>query len=906
MNFTNPQKKFLLGCFLALVLAVGYSYSQGTTGKIVGKVTDEEGTPFPGVTVEISGPKLLGMRTDITTEKGLYRFVALPPGAYKILFKLDGFNPVERTAYVQIGGTYTVDAVLKAKAIEEEITVVAEAPLIDVNRARTSSSWSDEDLEKIAVSRTSFDDILNTLPGYEADVATLGTDTKENAHVVDGALMDSPEAGWSILSYLKMEMFEEVGLITTGAPAEYGKFSGAVVNIVTKSGGNTTEGSLGFFSQPDFLVGDNNPDPEKYASYESKKWFDITGTLSGAVAKDKLWFFIYGQHMYREYVRWNDDPRYPYKRTDDAFMFKLTGQISPAHKLVGQFRYEFVDRPWWIPTQWVMPESAATDLKYIYTMGADWTWLVNRDMFVNSKIMFVIFPEWYNKPNYGGSLYDAPHFDLYTGILSNAPGSFTFWNNNSLRANTNLTYYAEDFLGGDHEFKIGVQYEKSLCHGAGGYPGNKLYNDWNGQPYLLYVHPPHHYGGFVNGIGGFIDDSLKIGERLTINLGIRFDHIDCDIPSWPLMDGPDDLPEKAPGQDNVISWNVLAPRVGFVFQLTPDHKTILKGFYGRYYDSPHANTYGMPGPGNRDRYHYSWTGTDWDLYDYIPSELGSAMDPNLKNPKVDQFTIGLERELIKDLSVGAQYIYKKQTDLLGPVDRTGIFEEVQRVSPDNGEVYTVYNRVSPSEASEFWMTNPESYEVTYNGLIFSLKKRYSNNWMMNASLVWSKNKGLSMASASEGAAPYFVWWGGNFGRDPNDWINGYGYYPYDRKWVFKAQVAYNLPFGILVSANYQYRTGRPYRTMVRILDLNQGMVTIFDEPRGRRRFDSEHYLDIRLEKTFNVYETLEFSITVDIFNALKEDAINTFQSYNLFSSAYLFPGSVASPRIGQIGVRLRF
>jgi len=284
----------------------------------------------------------------------------------------------------------------------------------------------------------------------------------------------------------------------------------------------------------------------------------------------------------------------------------------------------------------------------------------------------------------------------------------------------------------------------------------------------------------------------------------------------------------------------------------------------------------------------------------------------LKNPRTDQFSVGLERELFPDFSVGITYVYKKQINNIGYVNVAGIYEEVQRVSPDNGQTYTAYNQTN-FPAEDHLLTNPEDWGQTYNGLIFQLTKRYSNNWLLNASFTYSKAEGLNLSSrgssGSYSTSQSLVWYTGKFGVDPNDLINAKGVLNLDRRWSLKVSTAYNFPLDILASMNLTYQQGRPKKTFVRIYDLDQkpdSHYTIIADPQGTERFDSMLGVDLRIQKTFKIYKTLKFHVFGDIFNLFNDDTYYRFRSFNAWSTSYNLPMYMPDPRRVQIGAKIEF
>ncbi|GAH91128.1 unnamed protein product, partial [marine sediment metagenome] len=404
------------------------------------------------------------------------------------------------------------------------------------------------------------------------------------------------------------------------------------------------------------------------------------------------------------------------------------------------------------------------------------------------------------------------------------------------------------------------------------------------------------------------DDSWQIGDRLTVNLGLRFDHNDGSIPSWFVYDGWEKTSERVPGVDNIVDMNNFAPRLGLAFQLTSDHKTLLKASYGRYYDANHHDNWSYPGPAVSDYKisYYDEDIEDYVLFDTIPGEMGYTVDPKLKNPYADIFSLGLERELMPNLSVGATFIYKKEKDLIGWEDRGATYEQVSLVSPDNGQTYTVFNQTSALGSNEYWITNPSRYGHTYKALIFSFSKRYSNNWQLYASLTWSRAEGINILSnLTHSGASFALANSGDFGKDPNDYTNAGGPLDHDRTWIFKLQASYSFPWEILASMNYLYQTGVPIPSFTRVYP-DQGLRQLLAEPRGPDRYKPWNLLDFRLQKTFTIYKSLKLDAMIDVFNLLNSATVTDNRSQDLWALAYNEPSFIFYPRRIQIGLKLRF
>jgi len=965
IHMKNIHTRLFIFLAIFILFASGFLQAQRLTGKVMGDVTDENGSPLPGVTVELSSPVLMGgVNAQVTSDKGSYRFANLPPGEYRLVFKLEGFQTLIReNIRVSVDSTVTEDIVLRQSAIAETVTVTAEAPVIDVRKSGISTNFGKELLEQLPSGRFTFFDIIKQAPGImqpdqdSSRNVAFGSNYESNAYHLDGVDFSNPDVG-SSWHWVNPEVFAEVETLGIGAPAEYGNYTGAVINVVTKSGGNKFEGTLNYYGQFQGLTSDNNPKSEKFDyapykdmtfqevlgipgeeiySYNRDVFYDLSFSLGGPIIKDRLWFFGTYERIKDSATWWLSNPQDIWPYIGDKAFFKLSSQISNKHRLVTFFYYEYFDIPDPV-TPLYEREATASEIGHAPTWNIVYTYLISNDAFLELK--------------YGGFWSDDDYLPIYTDV--HTPGWYdgdtgvsyngVWWpwvyEVSRHQAHANLTYFADDFLGGDHEFKVGVQYNRGKADTYGGYAGGKAYYtytytyEYYGYEYLYhyiykYEQDVFTYGGITNNIGAFIDDSWKIGDRLTVNLGVRFDHSNASMPSFNVFDGWTETGDKTQEWNDLISWTTISPRIGLAYQLTPDHKTLLKASFGRYYDALHMANWNWPGPNVTDwTLSYKLEGEEeWTVYDFIPGGMAYTLDPDLKNPYSDQFSIGLDREITPNFSVGAIFVYKTEKNLIGWEDRGGTYAQISMVSPDNGQTYTVWNLTSGDESRDFWITQPsrfgEEFDQTYKAFIFTLNKRYSDNWQLQASLMWSRAEGLNNTAHHLGQQA-MLWYTGYYGRDPNDLINARSLRNQDRTWVFKLSASYSFPWGILASMNYIIQTGRPIPTFVRIEGLEQGDREILAAPRGedlpagmdgKKRFDPWQMLDIRLQKTFDIYQSLKFHVLFDVFNVLNSNTITSYPSdylwyhhsgYDYWSSTYLVPDEIFFPRRVQFGLRLTF
>ena len=921
--------KFFVLTVLCVCLMVGSVFAQRLTGKITGTVSDADGAPLPGVTVEISSPSLMGgVQAQITSDRGNYRFINLPPGTYKLVFKLEGFQTLERgNVKLSVGKTVNENIILQPATLEESITVTAAAPVVDATQSGFSHVYSKDDLEKLPAERGSYLEVIKHAPGVmmtqqsTSRIVAFGSNSDSNSWLVDGVEVSSASGGYTWVTTTQ-EAFEEIETYGLGAPAEYGSFTGAVVSVVTKSGGNTFHGALSYYGQFDFLTADNNPwkvldpnvppedagdYPDSAYSYHRDKYYYASFNLGGPIVKDRLWFYGTFERNDEKGAGWNTFPDYAVSVPANKAFFKLSAQLTNRHKLAGYFYLEDMEWPDG-PRNYKEQSTLGIETNDLWSWNLLYTWTLS-----NSAFFEVKYAGYYVSSDYlpvNGNMDTSPHWDWGTGDISGgAAYALYYWTMFRHQAHANLSYFAEDFLGGDHEFKVGVQYYHGDTRYSSGYAGEGYFYDYYGQPYYFYQRDVYYVGSGEKSFGGFVDDSWKIGDRLTLNLGLRFDSINSYVPELPIMDGwAGPSSEKSPKVPDMVDWNSFSPRIGLVFSLTSDQKTLLKATYGRYHDKNVMTNWNYPGPNISDLNVFQY---DWDLEEYvhwytITAEEEYAMDPDLKHPYVDLFSVAFERELLPDFATGLTFVYKTYGNLIGLEERAGIYEQVSMVSPDNGQTYTVFNQTNVG-TKEKVVTNPSDYEQKYQAVMLTFKKRYSDNWMLNASLTYSKSWGLNtMGKTTSARQENVIYKGGDFGEDLNDYTNARGRMPADRPWILKIQAGYTFPWDILASFSWIYQTGRPYLSFTSFR-LNQGRRKVMTEPRGDNRFPAWNMLDLRLQKTFNIGDTVKLQAIFDLWNVLNAKTETSYSSYDMWkSSRYFLPSGIFYPRRLQIGLRLQF
>ncbi len=887
----------MLAISTVLLLMGGMSYAQSRTGSIRGTVTDTEGQPLPGATVGLSGEKLMGgMRSLITNEKGKFRFPSLMPGEYEVTVTMEGFQPSKRTELkVNIGGTTTVDFILNLATLEESITVSAESPVVDVTKSVFSTNIDSELMELLPMRRFSFFDYVGTTPGVTSSSgdysnnwqSAMGSGDMSNAYFFEGVETTNPENAGSWL-WANPDQIEEIDVIVSGAPAEYGNFQGMVVNLVSKTGSNEFHGNLNFYYRANWLTGNNTPD-EEFPFYRDK-YNELTATLGGPIIKDKLWFFWAGQLMTDTAAGVGADPSfgvglYRYNTT----FGRLDWQINKNNKFtlsmdINWYRWEDTPNEF-SPYETMQSEDASNPL-----VSASWTSVLSQNTFFEIK-----YSGWWVTLIWeaaDGDMVTPYHYDGATGMDSENYYGWGDWPTGQNQIQGSVSHFAEDFLGGDHEFKFGVIYNHGWAGWKWGYNSGVWFYDWDGYEYWSYYMDPEEYGGVTNRISSFLDDSWTVGDRLTLNLGIRFDQVRGGYPEYPKLDkDANPTGETFPANLDLIKWDTWSPRLGLVFQLTKDRKTILKASYGRYYGHMLIREFmgGAPSKSSLYEYEYNWNTGAYDILWYVTDPLANiGIDPNLKSPYSDQFSVGIESEILPEFSLSLTGIYKKSKDFVAEHNTGGEYELIDYYDAFGDQVIQVFNQTNSYSDNFYLTTNPGDYS-DYRALILSFRKRLSNNWQLNGSLTWSKLRNYPVGY-----------------EDPNDNINRYGVPGYfDREYQFKISGTYIFPYGIMFTAYFGHDQGLPFNRTVRVW-LDQGRERIATEERGSKRYPNPTFLDFRLEKEFRLWGNSRLKFVIDVWNLLNSDYYNDVAETNAASGAYLAPEWYTRARRAQLGLRFVF
>lgn len=875
--------QILLTLILILVIST-FMLAQGQTGSIWGTVTDDQGMALPGVEVSITSPSLMGSQFFVAKAKGTYRFPSCPPGTYMVKVKLEGFQTLERPGIiVNVGSNVKVDFVMNPSPLEEEVTVTAPSPVIDTKSVKQSNLITSDFLENIPLGRDVFDLVVTSpgvVGGTNAMVSTHGATLQQSRYMLDGVDLTDPMHAYRITE-IAFDAVEEVEVVLSGLGADISKTAAGYINVVSKSGGNQFSGGFtGVYTREEFFssimpeyeltsLGLGNPIFDKYN-------YELSLTFAGPIIKDKLWFFL--NPRLTEYTRGTNfipftdalgrsyDP-FDYTRQEWTGFSKFSAQINKKIKFMTMFHYHNAKSE---PSPgWFRPRRAwtvGTDyLNNAINLSSVLSYIMNQDTFMEARVGYgkrhmeqVGFYE-RGKVELEPFAFDR-HYGTQWGSLS--------WNEDHRRKNLDLsmvlTSYKSDFLGADHEIKIGVDYtwwDVSTSH-YHQYPYvTRWYKDtpWNYHNTMPYVGlfrvinegPEWDYNSQLNigkRFGIFLQDVIMIG-RFTLTLGVRYDDSRYTRPEE-LRKGWVDvnnnglanilLPEVFPTTDTIapeikdlVVWGLLQPRIGLSFDPFGDGKTALKATYSRYAENLIASM--MRGVHPFD----PWVGAAWFRWydnnqngirdlppvdDYFPTSVPKIntdpakttewIDSNMSSPYVDEFTAGIEREIFKDFSLRLRGTYRlmknipELIDTANPLDSSMWIPYTVTDPGDDGlfgtgdeQQLTVFALRKDAPAPNRYLTNVEELERKYWGVDLMLFKRMSNNWQLSGSVTYSKTYGNREGAWASSRMNLGIF------MDPNNLINLWGRTGWDRPLMIKLMGTVILPHEIHLSAYYRHSDG---------------------------------------------------------------------------------------------------
>ncbi len=947
----------VLTLFLACAAVPAYAQVSATTGSINGKVTDATGGVLPGVSVTIASPSMQGTRNDVTNTQGDYRFPAIAPGEYRITYELAGFGTVVREGVrVGLGFTATVNTEMKVATLEETVTVSGESPVVDVSTTTTATNFGEAKLASLPNARD-FWTVLAAAPAIvltRIDVggSAAGTqtgyavyDTKQDQHrpMVEGIV--NTEGTGAAGFYYDYGAIDEVAVQTKGHTAEM-PWPGVWSNFIAKSGGNEYHGKIYADYQNSGIQNRNIDDANTFLCPGGRcgelqpsdlnrleSYYDLNGDVGGYLKKDTLWWYGSLREQNVKVLL----PNFPVKAFETGLRnitAKGTYAMSQNNKFTGYAQWGRKSQPNRLDTfaigataaRHTSADSTWQQLYWGHTYKAGYESVLSDRTFVEvrgGQFKYV----W---PNYRYT--DEPAYaDIGNQLVSggNRDGWFRTPERNQVAGS--MTYF-KDGWAGDHNFKVGGEWFHETFTDERGVgvdgvlPGDILHVLNNGVPaeVYLFASPSKSEQGLLS-LGLYLQDSWRVNTRLTLNLGLRFDRYRSFLPD---QEGPpvgrfNATQVSFPEVSNVKTFNQPVPRLGLVYDLTGEGRTVIKANYAQYAWNPGAS--GLPAQVNNnsaDWYkRYRWSDRNSNLL-YDPGEDGviiaqrggqasAVLDPNLENTKTSEISAWFEHELIPGLAVQGGYVYREIDNFRvlvnenRPMDAYNVPITIFDPGPDgrldtgdDGPGIPGFNL--SAEARALPVVNIATNlpgKGEYHTIEFSANKRQSGRWSLQGSfsMRWNKDQDTGYFGNNLRAV--------DTPSTPNDLINTTnGRYEFTM-WTMKINGSYDAGWGIRITPALRFQQGQPFgRTFLAgaANGINYGSQRILAEPIDSRRQDDIAIVDIRAEKFFTM-ASRRLGLFADVYNLTNSDAAQNI-TWNS-GTAFLRPVSIIGPTIMRFGVK---
>ena len=926
------MRRFLRALLLAApVLSASFALAQ-TTGDIAGRVTDEQGGALPGVTVEARSPAFQGVRTAISDATGGFRLLLLPPGLYKVTANLQGFARTEQPVVVALGKISTAELQMRA-AVKEEVVVSGEAPVVDQTSNTVGTNIDSQKIRSLPSGRN-YTSIVQISPGVSTQtsnteafanaITVYGSTGLENSFVIDGVLTSGVEYG-AQGKELNYEFVQELDVKTGGYQAEFGRSTGGIINVITKSGGNEFHGeAFTYYDNSSLQANNKHKNETLFGTFQGFNRLDYGVALGGYILKDKLWFFgAYDRVQNTNKQTLTSGPNFG-ERADtdskrDLASGKLTWMVSPSQTLVGSFFQDPRDDvgavndgahplngPFetFIGTQ----KFGGQDYSLRYTGLFGSSFVLSGQGAIHHEQNSVVpglpggdeiqyIDQRDNNAQTGGfGLIQEKKFKRYLGAISGT------------------AYLA------NHEIKGGFEYLEDKADVIKRESGGQLVTilqieGYNGPPVYQHFYwtiptaslpdnvptsqlnatPYHRTFSF------YLQDSWRVLPNLTINAGLRYDN-------QKIYSGD--------GTEQINLTGSWAPRIGFSWDPTNDNRTKVFGSFGYFYEQIPMDLVIRSYSSERQPTIYNFdpvsiagdanaaslAGDDTAATLPVTPAFGGGgkifggfndlTDPGVKGQYVREFLFGVEREVIPNFAVGARFIYR---DLPRVVEDYLCDLELDYCvgNPTRGRMATLFTLETAAGGLESQFPAPAAKRI-YRGFQLDATKRFSDHWSVLASYVYSTLKGnydglFAPYTQPRGTADpnisalydyYDFFTAGPVKNGVAQPVTTNGYLSNDRRHQVKVSGLYVSPFNLTVGLVTYYRTGTPISRIG--LSTAYNRYEFFLLPRGSEgRVPADYEADLHVGYPLQL-GPVTLTALVDVFNILnRQRAVIVDQRYNI-------------------------
>lgn len=908
----------LVGLLLCVMAApVG---AQTTVSSIIGTVSDESGSVLPGVTVTTTSPALqVPSITVVTDERGEYRIAPLPLGVYEVVYTLSGFQTFRRTELrLTAGFVATQDVQLKVGSLEESVTVSGAAPVVDVTSTAVTTGFNRETLEITPTGRNGLLSLSAQLPGVRSatDVGgnltvaavtlTVNGQAGDSWITMEGVVAMSPKKSLLSGSFYDYASTEEVqaAVVTTDADVP---MKGLKLNYIMKSGSNTFHASsFASFTNQSFQGSNLTPALQQVGLTTGDKVvkrYDVSQDLGGRFIPNKLWFYASTRESSNVDVGANafkpdGSPAELLHRIRFA-TGKLQWQATQGNKFIAFVHWNSKNDNRSV-TQFIPWERRTRQQFWSTIHKGEWQYVRGASLVASVQNGFWDYGGYSGLPNNEeGQVATIRTLDNTTLYQTGSAGDGRFVDEIRYQPKATMSWYKTG-AAGNHEVKAGFEFMNFALNTRLDAidPSSHELRLQNGVPFQVITYNGPIVPKDPVRVTTFYGGDAWTWSRLTLNLAARYSHENAFTAE--RCRGYGEFAEPT-CQDKVQLpiFNSVSPRIHFAYDLTGDAQTVVKGGFTRYYQmrggdepkladtlSPTTSTWTWRDLNGDKRYQPGEVNLNPNGPDFISITGGQNMvvNPDEKQEKTDEWSLSVERQIMPNFGVRLSGEYSTNFDQrrlnnnLRPYSAYNIPITNRDPGPDGvvnnaddpGTFITYYDYPASLRGRNFvlpmFVQDPSGTQ-RFKTIEMAASKRLADNWQLMASysatkkdIPWLTNSG------STDFRPLTT-------NDPNAEI-----FSSDRTWdwQWKMSGAYQFPYGLMGSANYQVVSGNVWARQVQFRGGVQIPAIVLNvEEIGSQRLETNKVLDLRVEKTFRFAGSQRLQVRLNVFNATNTNTTTT-------------------------------
>jgi hypothetical protein len=755
-----------------------------------------------------------------------------------------------------------------------------------------------------------------------------GSSWTQNMYYLNGLNITDPYSGGTPLSYPDYDSFDGLRISSAVHPSDIGS-PGIAVSMAPRQGGDKVRGGAQVYFEGDRSQSDNVTEDKRnvgvYSPEHFKNYIDGNVHLGGQL--DPEHFKYFASISTQDFSKYMQNVSEPIDSKLISGLLNLTCDVSD-HRFSLLWTGQRVQNPHLGVSMRVPFESSLNQTNTFHILQAD-------DEFRLDSSVTAGLHAGYTHASLENRLQDGVQrqsgVELFEGSYSGTAPLQTIGTRDRIDFLATLDHSCnEDIrLGGlkvalSNQLTIGLGWEELFSSNAYSAHDNLNLQFLNGQPYaIVMLNTPTTAKQRVRSSFLFLQDHAILFDWLGLDLGLRFQSSAGWLPSG----------ETTAPSDDLIRWTTLSPRVGLCVSITK--RISLRATYARYYHQLLANFLDYQNPSALGGNVLLWNDKNGDNQ-FQPGEEGmlmnrfggqySTIDPNLRAPYTDEFTVGADFDFGEKTKVGLTLMHRYEQRLVettnigvlasaytsvtildrGGDDKAGTFDD---------QLITVYNQDPSTLGKDFYeLTNPPDFRDFYQGLELTAE---SNGLLRGLHLQFSFAAFMSVGMASQKGEEQEYDQGviGNLFDNPNTLINADGRLFFDRAFLGKLAGAYELPWDMQISGVAKYYDGLPFGRKLIVTGLNQGPFYILATPRGNslgtsdkpsgHRVEFNFTLDVGIEKMFRLGEE-RLGVRLDVFNLLNTN--NNTRESDLSGPDFnaRIPLEIEAPRVFRLGLKCEF